>query len=45
MQLAKVVGLGNAGGCKEPQWERRQMAVLPLPSGRTSLAGIWVIQP
>jgi hypothetical protein len=44
MHLAKFVGLGNGGGFKEPQWWQRQMAVLPLPYGKTYRTGNWVLK-
>lgn len=45
MHLAKVVGLGNAGGSNEPQCWQRQMAALALPYGKTYRTGNWVLQP
>jgi hypothetical protein len=39
MQLAKFVGLDNAGGSNVPQWYQRQMAVLALPHGKTYRTG------
>jgi hypothetical protein len=45
MDLVTIVGLGNAGGSDEPQWWQRQMAVLPLPHGKTFRSGKWVFKP
>jgi hypothetical protein len=44
MQLAKFVGLGNAGGSNVPQWYQCQMAVLALPDGKTYRTGNWVLK-
>jgi hypothetical protein len=45
MHFAKFVGLENAGGSNEPQWQQRQMAVLPLPHGKTYRICNWVLKP
>lgn len=44
MHFAKFVGLENAGVSNEPQWKQRQMAVLPLPNGKTYRTGDWVLK-